>query len=83
MLPVSESNSDLARDMRAIIREQLLAGSVDLMVLDELGLAVDLGWLAAEEVRDSLEDVGLKREWMDMQMQAQMVTRRGQRAAHE
>lgn len=35
------------------------------------------------EVRDSLEDVGLKREWMDMQMQAQMVGERGQRAAHE
>lgn len=26
------------------------------------------------EVRDSLEDVALKREWMDMQMQAQTVS---------
>jgi cob(I)alamin adenosyltransferase len=36
-------------------REQLLAGSVDLMVLDELGLAVELGWLEAAEVSEALE----------------------------
>ena len=47
---------------RAAVREvwdysrvQLLAGSVDLMVLDELGLAVELGWLEAGEVSEALE----------------------------
>jgi cob(I)alamin adenosyltransferase len=36
-------------------RETLLAGQVDLMVLDELGLAVELGWLDGDEVRQTLE----------------------------
>jgi cob(I)alamin adenosyltransferase len=36
-------------------RDTLLAGDVDLMVLDELGLAVELGWLAELEVCDTLE----------------------------
>lgn len=36
-------------------REQLLAGAVDLLVLDELGLAIDLGYLPANEVTDTLE----------------------------
>lgn len=51
-----------AEGCRAAVREvweysceQLLAGSVDLMVLDELGLAVELGWLEATEVSDALE----------------------------
>jgi cob(I)alamin adenosyltransferase len=51
-----------AEGCRAAVREvweysceQLLAGSVDLMVLDELGLAVELGWLEAHEVSDALE----------------------------
>lgn len=36
-------------------REQLLAGQLDQLVLDELGLAVELGYLDAEEVLDALE----------------------------
>jgi len=39
----------------AFSRERLLAGDVDLMVLDELGLAVELGYLGAEEVIAVLE----------------------------
>jgi cob(I)alamin adenosyltransferase len=49
-------------DPRAVVqevwdysRETLLAGQVDLMVLDELGLAVELGWLDGDEVRQTLE----------------------------
>jgi cob(I)alamin adenosyltransferase len=54
--------SDAASDPCAAVREvwdysrdSLLAGEVDLMVLDELGLAVELGWLDAEEVCRTLE----------------------------
>ena len=36
-------------------REVLLAASVDLMVLDELGLAVELGYVPLDEVLDVLE----------------------------
>jgi len=36
-------------------REQLLGGSVDLLVLDELGLAIELGYLQATEVAATLE----------------------------
>jgi len=36
-------------------REQLLAGQLDQLVLDELGLAVELGYLDAGEVLDALE----------------------------
>jgi cob(I)alamin adenosyltransferase len=36
-------------------RERLLEGSVDLMVLDELGLAIELGYLEAAEVTATLE----------------------------
>ena len=36
-------------------REHLLEGSVDLLVLDELGLAIELGYVQAEEVSESLE----------------------------
>jgi cob(I)alamin adenosyltransferase len=43
------------REVWEYSRDQLLAGSVDLMVLDELGLAVELGWLEATEVSDALE----------------------------
>ncbi|MEB3306800.1 MAG: cob(I)yrinic acid a,c-diamide adenosyltransferase [Cyanobacteriota bacterium] len=40
----------------AFTREQLLSGAVDLMVLDELGLAVDLGYVNLEEVTASLRN---------------------------
>jgi cob(I)alamin adenosyltransferase len=36
-------------------REQLLAGELDLLVLDELGLAIELGYLPANEVTATLE----------------------------
>jgi len=39
----------------AFSRERLLAGDVDLMVLDELGLAMELGYVAAEEVTEALQ----------------------------
>jgi len=39
----------------AYSRACLLEGSVDLMVLDELGLAIELGYLAADEVIATLE----------------------------
>jgi len=39
----------------AYSRDQLLSGAVDLLVLDELGLAVELGYLPANEVTDTLE----------------------------
>lgn len=35
-------------------REQLLKGRLDQLVLDELGLAIELGYLALEEVLDTL-----------------------------
>jgi cob(I)alamin adenosyltransferase len=40
----------------AYSREQLLQGRVDLMVLDELGLAIELGYLAANEVTATLAE---------------------------
>jgi cob(I)alamin adenosyltransferase len=51
----------LAEGMEAVAevwaysRTCLLEGSVDLMVLDELGLAIELGYLAADEVTATLE----------------------------
>jgi cob(I)alamin adenosyltransferase len=36
-------------------RDQLLAGDLDLLVLDELGLAIDLEYLSADEVIATLE----------------------------
>ncbi|SBO43661.1 cob(I)yrinic acid a,c-diamide adenosyltransferase [Cyanobium sp. NIES-981] len=39
----------------AYSRQQLLQGAVDLMVLDELGLAVELGYVPMEEVLTTLE----------------------------
>ena len=39
----------------AFSREQLLSGAVDLMVLDELGLAVELGYIDQDEVLATLE----------------------------
>ena len=58
----STAPTTAAPDPRAAVREvwdysrdSLLAGEVDLMVLDELGLAVELGWLDGEEVCRTLE----------------------------
>lgn len=43
------------RAVWAFSREHLLRGSVDLLVLDELGLAIELGYLEANEVTATLE----------------------------
>lgn len=43
------------REVWEFSRERLLAGSVDLMVLDELGLAIELGYLDPEDIRASLD----------------------------
>ena len=43
------------RQVWAFTREQLLSGAVDLMVLDELGLAVELGYIEKAEVLGVLE----------------------------
>jgi len=58
----TESGTTPAADPREAVRavwayscDQLLSGAVDLLVLDELGLAVELGYLPAKEVCDTLE----------------------------
>jgi cob(I)alamin adenosyltransferase len=43
------------REVWDFSRAQLLAGAVDLMVLDELGLAIELGYLPVAEVTEVLE----------------------------
>lgn len=53
--PASEQERLAVQEVWAYSREQLLAGSVELMVLDELGLAVELGYLEAAEVSETLE----------------------------
>ena len=56
----AEAASSSAEDRAAVLdvwdytREQLLAGELDQLVLDELGLAVDLGYLPAPEVIEVL-----------------------------
>jgi len=46
---------EAVRQVWAFSREQLLSGAVDLMVLDELGLAVELGYIDKAEVLAALE----------------------------
>jgi cob(I)alamin adenosyltransferase len=46
---------DAVQQVWGFSREQLLTGAVDLMVLDELGLAVELGYLELDEVVATLE----------------------------
>jgi cob(I)alamin adenosyltransferase len=46
---------EAVRQVWAFSREQLLSGAVDLMVLDELGLAVELGYIEKAEVLGVLE----------------------------
>ena len=43
------------REVWAFSRDQLLGGHVDLLVLDELGLAMDLGYLPMDGVMATLE----------------------------
>jgi cob(I)alamin adenosyltransferase len=46
---------EAVRQVWAFSREQLVSGAVDLMVLDELGLAVELGYLERDEVLHALQ----------------------------
>lgn len=43
------------QDLWHFSRDQLLGAAVDLMVLDELGLAIQLGYISQHEVLDALE----------------------------
>jgi cob(I)alamin adenosyltransferase len=43
------------RDIWTYSRDQLLEGRLDQLVLDELGLAIELGYLPLDEVMDTLE----------------------------
>ena len=52
---VADDPCEAVRAVWAYSRDQLLSGAVDLLVLDELGLAVELGYLPANEVTDTLE----------------------------
>ena len=47
--------SEAVRDVWTFTREQMLAGQWDQLVLDELGLAVELGYLQEAEVLAALE----------------------------
>lgn len=51
----SSGDRDAVLEVWLYTREQLLAGGLDLLVLDELGLAVELGYLSASEVTAVLE----------------------------
>ncbi|MEB3157781.1 MAG: cob(I)yrinic acid a,c-diamide adenosyltransferase [Cyanobacteriota bacterium] len=54
--PVEAARTGQAvREVWAYSREQLLEGKLDQLVLDELGLAIELGYLPLEEVVDTLE----------------------------
>lgn len=53
--PEAAQIRDAVLEVWGYSRDRLLEGSVDLLVLDELGLAIDLGFLPAEEVSATLE----------------------------
>ena len=52
---VCDPDREAVEAVWAYSRDQLLGGLVDQLVLDELGLAVDLGYLCAAEVTATLE----------------------------
>jgi cob(I)alamin adenosyltransferase len=52
----AEANRMAVEEVWAYTREQLLGGQLGLLVLDELGLAVQLGYLPEQEVVDALEE---------------------------
>jgi cob(I)alamin adenosyltransferase len=54
-LSAPDQTLEAVAEVWAYSRACLLEGSVDLMVLDELGLAIELGYLAADEVTSTLE----------------------------
>jgi cob(I)alamin adenosyltransferase len=51
----SDPDREAVESVWAYSRDQLLGGQLDQLVLDELGLAVDLGYLCAAEVTATLE----------------------------
>lgn len=51
----AEDGLEAVRQVWDYSRERLLAGDLDLLVLDELGLAIELGYLPAHEVIATLE----------------------------
>jgi len=53
--PASEQDEEAVQAVWDATRERLLNGSLDLVVLDELGLAMDLGYLEPEDVISTLE----------------------------
>ena len=53
--PVLPADREAVQEVWSYTREQLLAGGLDLLVLDELGLAVELGYLSASDVTAALE----------------------------
>ena len=53
--PGRDPDREAVEAVWAYSRDQLLGGQVDQLVLDELGLAVDLGYLCAAEVTATLE----------------------------
>ena len=53
--PASEQEEEAVQEVWDATRERLLNGSLDLVVLDELGLAMDLGYLEPEDVISTLE----------------------------
>jgi cob(I)alamin adenosyltransferase len=52
---VSTADREAVLEVWSYTREQLLTGGQDLLVLDELGLAVELGYLSARDVTAALE----------------------------
>ena len=54
-MPASQADAEAVREVWEYTREQLLSGQLDQLVLDELGLAVELGYLAEAEVVSALE----------------------------
>jgi len=52
---VAPADREAVLEVWAYTRDQLLAGGLDLLVLDELGLAVELGYLSAVDVTAVLE----------------------------
>ena len=55
LVPASQADVEAVREIWAYTREQLLSGQLDQLVLDELGLAVELGYLSEAEVVSALE----------------------------
>jgi cob(I)alamin adenosyltransferase len=53
-LPDSTDVCQAVQEIWTYSREQLLKGRLDQLVLDELGLAIELGYLALEEVLETL-----------------------------